>query len=255
MLFNHSIFMTRYSIELVPRKQAVLLEEAEGIARRFPQIDTVNIPDLVRFKTPSWEACRAVAPHFENQVPHIRAVDFDVDGAEERLLAAVEGFGEVLVVSGDPSPGKMVERASGHCLSVITKLRELRPDLHVYAGLDPYRQGMQDEFEYVRKKMDAGACGLFSQPFFSIDLLRAYRDLLPAEIPIFWGLSPVRSEKSKAYWIDINQALFPRDFAFTVAGNQAVAREIVEEVKANDDHLYFMPIRMDALEYLAGIFD
>ena len=245
--------MTRLSIELVPRGLEKLTTEASSLASAFPALDTVNIPDLNRMKLRSWTACSPLKVHFKSAIPHIRAWDFDLDGGAEALAGAVDEFDEVLVISGDPDPNNPVDRPEDHCLSTISKVKELFPEKRVFAGLDPYRSGMQDEFAYVKKKIDAGACGLFSQPFFSIDLLRAYRDLLPENIDIFWGVSPVMSEKSKAYWIDVNRALFPRDFEFTLEGNQSLARMILDEVRANGDHIYFMPIRMDAQEYLSGI--
>ena len=245
--------MTRLSIELVPRGLEKLTEEAAGLASAFPALDTVNIPDLKRMKLRSWTACSPLKSHFASAIPHIRAWDFDLEGEAELLVQAVEAFKEVLVISGDPDPKNPIVRPEDYCLKVIAKIRSRFPEKRVFAGLDPYRSGMQDEFAYVKKKMDAGACGLFSQPFFSIDLLRAYRDLLPDSIDIFWGVSPVMSEKSKAYWIDVNRALFPREFQYTVEGNQELAREILDEVRSNGDHIYFMPIRMDAHEYLSGI--
>ena len=204
--------MTRLSIELVPRGLEKLQEEADHLLSQFAQLDTVNIPDLKRMKLRSWDACLPLRERFKSAIPHIRAWDFDLEGDAEALRQAVDGFSEVLVISGDPDPKNPVERPADHCLKTITKVCNMYPEIRVFAGLDPYRSRMQDEFEYVEKKIDAGACGLFSQPFFSKDLLKAYRDLLPADIDIFWGVSPVMSEKSKAYWIGVNRALFPRNF-------------------------------------------
>ncbi|MGB0371290.1 MAG: methylenetetrahydrofolate reductase [Opitutales bacterium] len=244
---------TRISIELVPRKLDKLTEESQALSAQFPSLDTVNIPDLKRMSLRSWDACSPLKAFFNSAIPHIRAWDFDIEGEAEALSNAVEPFDEVLVITGDPDPKNPIERSPDHCLKTISKIRDKFPGKRVFAGLDPYRSGMQDEFKYVKEKIDAGACGLFSQPFFSIDLLRAYRDLLPEDIDIFWGVSPVMSEKSKAYWIDVNRALFPRDFEFSVEGNQRLAREILAEVRKNEDSIYFMPIRMDANEYLGGI--
>ena len=243
----------RVSIELVPRKLEKLAEEAKSLSSEFPMLDTVNIPDLKRIPLRSWNACSPLKAFFSSAIPHIRAWDFDLENGAKSLCEAIQEFEEVLVISGDPDPNQPVERTPDHCLKTITKIRELYPKKRVFAGLDPYRNGMQNEFEYVKKKIEAGACGLFSQPFFSIDLLRAYRDLLPENIDIFWGVSPVMSERSKAYWIDINKALFPRNFEFSIEGNQKLAQKIFEEVRSNGDSIYFMPIRMDASEYLRGV--
>lgn len=47
--------MTRISVELVPRSRSKLLAEAQEVAALG--IGQVNIPDLLRFSTRSWQGC------------------------------------------------------------------------------------------------------------------------------------------------------------------------------------------------------
>lgn len=49
--------MGQISIELVPRNREDLLLELQQLRHHFPDIDTINIPDLLKFPLRSWEAC------------------------------------------------------------------------------------------------------------------------------------------------------------------------------------------------------
>ena len=66
----------RISIELVPRSPAALDASLATLRASFPAIDTVNIPDLVRFPFRSWHACARARQQVPNAIPHLRARDF-----------------------------------------------------------------------------------------------------------------------------------------------------------------------------------
>ena len=70
--------MTKISIELVPHAAEEITAELKGIQDQFPKVDTVNIPDIVRLPTRSWEACGFCAPMLKRRIPHLRACDFDL---------------------------------------------------------------------------------------------------------------------------------------------------------------------------------
>ena len=126
------------------------------------------------------------------------------------------------------------------------------PDLKVYAGIDPYRSGIKNELDYVKRKLYAGVEGFFTQPFFDLRLMEIYHDLL-AGLDVFWGISPVMSARSKDYWANLNNAIFPPDFEPTLAWNRNFARQALEFGQRTDSSLYYMPIRIDLAEYLGGI--
>jgi methylenetetrahydrofolate reductase (NADPH) len=244
----HKIF-----IELVPRDRESLQQEMQLVRKNFPAIDTINIPDLLKFSFRSWDACIQAKKLFPHTIPHLRAIDFDLSKPFP-LVKTFEknGIDSVLVIAGD-QPQDMSRRVfRTSSIELIRAIKEQMPDLKVYAGIDPYRAGIKNELDYVKRKLNAGAEGFFTQPFFDLRLMDIYHDLL-AGLEIFWGISPVMSVRSKDYWDNLNNAIFPPDFEPTLEWNRNFARKALEFSQKTDSSLYFMPIRINLAEYLGGI--
>ena len=162
----------RISVELVPRSAAAVLRDANLIKAQFKQITMLNVPDLLHFSLRSWEACAHTAPIFRCSIPHVRAIDISPYAPlpmAETLLNA--GLAEVLVVGGDPP--RDVEHVSypQSSVDVIRRFKRDLPNIKVYAAVDPYRQGFRAERDYISRKLDAGADGFFTQPFFDLRLM------------------------------------------------------------------------------------
>jgi methylenetetrahydrofolate reductase (NADPH) len=245
--------MTEISLELVPRDAESLCQELTLVKQHLPAIDRINIPDILRFTLRSWEGCRLAAQNFSRTIPHLRAIDFDLKAPIPILddLQA-KGIEAVLVITGDP-PQDMSHRSyRTSCLDLIVRLKRDLPALKVYAGIDPYRSGIKTEVDYVRAKLDAGADGFFTQPFFDLRLMDLYRDQLP-EIEVWWGVSPVLSLNSQHYWENKNNAVFPPDFTPTLEWNRNFARQALEFVRKGGGNIYFMPIRTNIQKYLGGL--
>jgi methylenetetrahydrofolate reductase (NADPH) len=245
--------VTRISIELVPRSAASIASDLGIVAARFPGVDTVNIPDLLRFELRSWEACGQARRRLARAIPHLRAMDF-APGELGPLLAKLDdhGLGEVLVVRGDPpqEPGRAVYPTRAE--ELVAALKRARPALRVYAAVDPYRSGARDELELVRRKREAGADGFFSQPFFDLRLLDVWGDLLRGE-EVYWGLSPVVGPRARRYWETKNRAYFPGDFQAELGWNRRFAERALAWAKERGTNLYFMPIRVDLVAWLDGV--
>jgi len=245
--------LQKISIELVPRDQEALRQEMLLVQNNFPKIDTINIPDLLKFPLRSWQACEQAKEIFTHTIPHLRAIDFDLS----KPFPLVETFREtgidsVLVIAGD-QPQDMSRRVfRTTSVELIRTLKTQMPELKVYAGIDPYRSGIKTELDYVKRKIDAGAEGFFTQPFFDLRLMEIYLDLL-SHVEIAWGLSPVMSVRSKDYWDNLNNAIFPADFEPTLEWNRGFARRALEVCRSSDSSVYFMPIRVDLVKYLEGI--
>src|ERR1700753_4054193 len=79
MRLKAKVRVMNISIEIVPRDEESVLEELKTIRQSLPQVNTINIPDLVRFKLRSWCGCALTKNSYVNSIPHIRAVDFDLD--------------------------------------------------------------------------------------------------------------------------------------------------------------------------------
>ncbi len=245
--------MQKVSIELVPRDQDALQQEMLLVRNNFAKIDTINIPDLLKFPLRSWDACSQAKQLFAHTIPHLRAIDFDLS----KPFPLVENFrangiDSVLVIAGD-QPQDMSRRVfRTSSVELIRALKAQMPELKVYAGIDPYRSGIKAELDYVKRKIDAGAEGFFTQPFFDLRLMEIYHDLLSG-IEIAWGISPVMSVRSKDYWDNLNNAIFPPDFAPTLEWNRDFARRALDFCQSKDSSVYFMPIRVDLVKYLEGI--
>ncbi|MDR1867810.1 MAG: methylenetetrahydrofolate reductase [Treponema sp.] len=238
------------SLEIVPRSYESIATDLAAL-KQYAAITSINIPDLTRFSLRSWEAAaqlRIKAPEYQ-YIPHIRACDFE---KQEELCSIIpwlraHSLMNVLVITGDPTP----ERRSA--VQLIKRLKKEVPELHIYAGFDPYRAPIQKELEYLHEKEAAGAVGFFSQPFFDIRLLALYAEYLEGKT-IFWGIAPVLSPSSRHYWESRNRAIFPKHFQPTLEWNWSLARTILSFCANHTFHGYLMPINVDVAAYLPGIF-
>ncbi len=242
----------RYSIELVPRSWETLQHEVEEISQ-FKQIKTLNIPDLLRFDIRSWDACQHLQGNFDDVIPHLRAIDFDLkNGFPLTEFFLTSGITSVLVVEGDPPQDLSHRTYRNTSCELIRIIKKELPHIKVYAAIDQYRTSMRKELDYIHDKVDAGVDGFFTQPFFDLNLLELYMDMLQ-DIEVFWGMSPIHSVTSQSYWENKNDVVFPSDFEATKEWNINFGRAMINRVKAKGDNVYFMPIRANATEYLAGL--
>ena len=245
--------MTEISLELVPRNELSLRKELELVRQHFPQIKRINIPDILRFDTRSWQGCAIAGEYVPHTIPHLRAIDFNPDAPlpilDQLCRKSVEA---VLIINGDPPQDMKHTYYRTSSLELIRRLKRERPELTIYAGIDPYRSGIKDEIDYMRAKQDAGADGFFTQPFFDLRLMEIYQGFFH-NTTIYWGVSPVLTDSSRSYWENKNHAVFPRDFQATLGWNHEFARKSLEFAHGHHDNVYFMPIRTDIVQYLQGI--
>lgn len=245
--------MTRISLELVPRTLSALTSEMQAINKQFGDLDTINIPDLLRFETRSWDACIEGKKYFRHTIPHIRSMDFDLSRPfplTEKLQQ--HDISEVLLITGD-MPQDMGRRVyDTEVTEFIRFFKRNLPQVKVYASIDSYRSGVYQELHYIRKKVDAGADGFFTQPFFDMRLLEMYADQLQG-IDVYWGVSPVLSAGSQNYWETKNHVVFPKDFEPTMDWNARFGKQVLEFARNNNANVYFMPIRADIIDYLRHI--
>lgn len=244
--------MERISVELVPRD--TLREELAALKEGGFAVDLINVPDLLRFPTRSWEGAALAQQYFPAAMPHIRAMDVDL----EQPLSMGEylrqnQIKEVLIIEGDPPQDMAHTVYPTVTTDVIRKFREELPEILVYAGIDQYRGSMQQEQYRIRRKLQAGAAGFFTQPFFDLRLLAMYADMLEG-LEVYWGVSPVESERAKSYWELKNHVVFPKNFAATLAWSVDFAREVRSFAQSRGESVYLMPIRTDLTAYLTGVF-
>ncbi len=245
--------MTEISLELVPRSESSLRKELELVRNNLTSIKRINIPDILRFDLRSWDGCAIAGEFFPHTIPHLRAIDFDPNMPLKIIDAVCKNEVEaVLVITGDLPQDMSHKIYRTNCLEMIRRLKRERPQLKVYAGMDPYRSGIKEEIDYVRAKLDAGAEAFLTQPFFDLRLMEIYHGFLE-NCSIYWGVSPVLTENSRNYWENKNNATFPPDFKPTLEWNRDFARKALQFARENGGNIYFMPIRTDIAAYLGGI--
>lgn len=246
--------MRSISIELVPRSYEGLEAEIDSIKKEFARIDTLNIPDLLNCSIRSWEACLRNDGRFRTAIPHIRSIDFDLNSSFELGgLLQKNNINSILAVTGDPPQDTSRTVYDNTSIDLIKAVKKEYPSMKVYAAIDPYRYSLRDELNIIKRKLDAGADGFFTQPFFDVRLLELYMEQMDG-ISVYWGISPVTTENSKRYWEKRNNVVFPRSYKLDIDSNAEVAKQIMKSADSHGSSVYFMPIKVDPVEYLRKVF-
>jgi len=246
--------MIRVSIELVPRSPVSLDADLFLLQKFATNIDVINIPDLLRFDVRAWAGAAQAKNFFPCSMPHIRAMDIDLDKElPMKNYLREHKINEVLVIQGDPPQDMGYEVYPTTTTDVIRKFRAEMPEVSVYAGIDQYRDSMRKESYRIRRKVQAGAAGFFTQPFFDMRFLEMYADMLDG-LNVYWGVSPIMSHRSESYWERKNNVIFPKDFEPTLEHSIAFSRKVYEYAKEHEDNFYVMPIKTNLEEYLSGLF-
>jgi methylenetetrahydrofolate reductase (NADPH) len=252
------------SLEAVPRSPEALAETVKA-AVAFPEIRIINVPDLTRFKIRSWEACGMLAggvpagsgPAALSFMPHLRARDFDPQKPFPHT-AFFRGLGidRTLVIAGDAEGAASADTAgaagAAPTVSFIKKLKSEMPEISIFTAFDPYRSNIRYELDYIREKKEAGAAGFFSQPFFDLRLLEIYAEYLEGA-DVYWGISPVLSDKNRNYWESRNRAIFPKSFRPDLFWNVDFGRRVLDFCEKRGFNLYLMPIKVELDVYLSGL--
>ncbi len=243
----------RISVELVPRSAEALDAELAALNAHFPFVDTVNIPDLTRFSFRSHHACKRSQERVRRAIPHLRAVGTNLKDLDPLLTFLDEAeLHEVLVVTGDLPADMSQPTYPTTSVQLIRAIKAALPHVTVYAALDPYRHSLVRERDYALEKLEAGASGLFTQPFFDTRLMQVYRDLLP-DVNLYWGVTTVTSKRSLGYWQNRNHAVFPAHFEPTLSWSRDFAKEALAFAQETRTNLYFMPIKTELRAFLEGV--
>ncbi|MDR0385116.1 MAG: methylenetetrahydrofolate reductase [Prevotellaceae bacterium] len=244
----------KIALELVPKDEQYIRKQVDFVKGTIPQISAINFPDLTRFDIRSWEACRMAGRSKLDLIAHLRAIDFDINQPFPlKDFFNTNHIGKVLVIEGDKPVNSHRKTYPTKSLDFISKLRDEAGELKIYAAFDPYRNNIRYELDYVVQKMNAGATGFFSQPFFDLRLLEIYSEYLEG-LDIYWGICPVITDSSKAYWESRNRAIFPKSFLPTLDWNVRFGHQVIDFCCKRNFNLYLMPITIDLTEYLSELF-
>lgn len=240
------------ALELVPRTLESLLEESKDCMSKFP-LTTINVPEIRTVPVKSYESARMLIANHVPVTPHFRMVDRSLTELIEKLgVLTSMGLREVLIIAGDPPKDLGFQPSGLTSVLAIREIRKLFPTLKIFAGLDPFRTSFREELDYAKRKLDAGADGFYTQPFFSVGMLEQWMEQIP-EAEVWYGIAPVLSEKSKFYWENTNKVVFPPDFDITLESNVRTGRALLKAIADANQRAYLMPVRVDAAEYVGAL--
>jgi methylenetetrahydrofolate reductase (NADPH) len=240
------------SFEIVPRSLEAFDQQYSFVQQLDSGINTINVPDIQRFDSRSWELATRVDRSQYRFVPHVRAIDFKIGSGDLFRIIDDYQLDSVLLVTGDPPEGLKRAYYNTDVVDLIRAVRQRYPALNIYAGFDPHRSGVQDECDYIQRKVEAGAGGFFSQPFYDSRMIEIYAEQMQG-LETYIGISPITTKASMNYWEVKNKVKFPKNFQPDYQWNVDFAHQVMALAAANDLHVYFMPIRIDLERYFQQI--
>jgi methylenetetrahydrofolate reductase (NADPH) len=240
------------SFEIVPRSLEAFDQQYSFVQQLDAGINTINVPDIQRFDSRSWELATRVDRSQYRFVPHFRAIDFKIGSGDLFRIIDDYQLDSVLLVTGDPPEGLKRAYYNTDVVDLIRAVRQRYPALNIYAGFDPHRSGVQDECDYIQRKVEAGAGGFFSQPFYDSRMIEIYAEQMQG-LETYIGISPITTKASMNYWEVKNKVKFPKNFQPDYQWNVDFAHQVMALAAANDLHVYFMPIRIDLERYFQQI--
>lgn len=242
----------KFSFEIVPRNQQAFDDQYQFVTTLGDSISMINVPDIQRFDIRSWETGKKINRNNHQFIPHFRANDFSIESGDIFKIIEENELEHVLLVSGDPPEGIKRNFHRTSVLDLIKAVKQRFPDITIHAGFDPHRNGIQEECNYVHKKIDAGASSFFSQPFYDIRLIEIYAEHLQ-DVETFIGLSPITTLSSMNYWEVKNKVKFPKSFSASYEWNINFSNKVISMANDMNFNIYFMPIKINLNDFFGKI--
>jgi len=248
-------------------------------------VDAVNITDgaRARLRLHPMVICHQIEREVGIEtIMHYACRDRNVLGMQSEILgAAALGLRNLLIVSGDPTAigdypkaTSVFEVDSSGLTRIVTGMnagRDMvgnligRPtSFYVAVGANATAENMEEEIERLRRKADAGAHCVYTQPIFELATLEQFLErIVDLHLPVVLGILPLRTARHAEFLhnevpgIDIPDEIRARmvaaasgeeDVVAGAAANQAqtdtgvaVAVELVEAAKSMVAGVYLMP--------------
>ena len=201
---------TLFSLEVFPPKRnapvGTIYDTLDGLEGLNPAFISVTYgTGKSSDRTATARICNTInAEYHIPAVAHLTAQYLDrhaVDDALEMFDAAkVAG---ILALRGDSVPGRTPAGVFQHASDLIEYVREQRPELKIYGACYPEKHpqaaSFEEDIEFLKRKVDAGASHLISQLFYCNDDFYRFLDMARAAgitVPIEAGIMPVTNAAS-----------------------------------------------------------
>ncbi len=244
----------KFSFEIVPRNHQAFDEQYAFASSLGEPISMINVPDIQRFDIRSWDVGKKIDKNKHQFIPHFRAIDFSLESGNIFRIIEENELNHVLLVSGDPPEGIKREYHNTSVIDLIKVVKNRFPQITIHAGFDSHRNGIQDEYLYMQRKIDAGASSFFSQPFYDLRMVEIYAEHMQGqEVEVFIGLSPITTSSSMNYWELKNKVKFPAAFKAEYDWNIDFSNKVIAMAKDLDFNIYFMPIKINLQNYFGEL--
>lgn len=261
------------SVELDPPKGAIArkLLHAAGELKKAGA-DAINVGDspMARVRMSCMATCKLIKDQVGIEtIMHFTTRDRNLMGLQADLLGCQAlGIKNILALTGDPpSVGKYAHATAVYdvdsigLIKVISQLNEgmdiagnsigTPTSLTIACALNPTHENRQLEIERFRKKLDAGAHFVMTQPIYQLsDLTDFLNDFGECPVPILVGIMPLHSFKHAEYLHnEVPGISIPEHIrkAMEKAGDQGaevglvLAEELLEEIRPLAAGVYLVP--------------
>ena len=277
------------SVEVNPPPGLSLDKALAGAAAlQAAGVDMINVADGARAAARMGNLALCLRVQRELHMPalmHVTARDRNLLGLLAHLLAAHElGVRNLVVITGDPPKmGDMPDATPVYDLDSIGLLRLIRGLNHGFdpggkalgaataflcaTGAEPAAQDYARELDRLRRKVDAGAEFVMTQPVYDQEVLERFlEDTKPLGIPVLVGLLPLASYRNAEFLHnEVPGMRVPsqiRDRMRQASADNAkqvgieIAREMLSAVKDRVAGAYIMPPfgrYQSAIDVISGI--
>ncbi|MBI1796003.1 MAG: bifunctional homocysteine S-methyltransferase/methylenetetrahydrofolate reductase [Candidatus Eisenbacteria bacterium] len=263
------------SVEIDPPRgvnTTKVMEAARMMAQRG--VDAINIADspLARIRMSALALAYQIHQHFPRVevILHHTTRDRNLMGLQSDLLGAhALGIRNILCLTGDPpslgdypnatavfdtdAPGLMRichrmnqgTDLAGSSIGAATKFA-------IGCGVNPTAEDLDKEFEYVRRKLDAGPQFVMTQPVYELGCWERFIERLSGltKIPILIGILPLQSFRHAEFLHNEVPGIHVPDWIrarMHEAGNEGqkvgieLARELLAACRSKANGVYLMP--------------
>jgi homocysteine S-methyltransferase len=263
------------SVEIDPPRGiniAKVMDAARLMAQRG--VDAVNIADspLARIRMSAMALAYQVHLHFPRLevILHYTTRDRNLMGLQSDLLGAhALGIRNILCLTGDPpslgdypNATAVFDTDAPGLMRIVHKMNQgtdlagtsigAATQFAIGCGVNPTAEDLDGEFEYVKRKLDAGPQFVMTQPVYELDCWKRFVERLSAltKIPILIGILPLQSYRHAEFLhnevpgIQVPEAIRAQ---MRAAGNEGqrvgveLARELLAQCKTMANGVYLMP--------------
>jgi homocysteine S-methyltransferase len=254
-------------------------------------VDAINVADspMARVRMSAMTLCYLIQHEVGVEtIIHFTTRDRSLMGLQSELLGAhAAGIRNILALTGDPpSLGNYANSSAVFDVDSIGLVRIIRQmnegadfsgasigraaNFTIACAVDPTKPDLEDEARRLRKKIEAGADFVMTQPIFDVEIWKNFLGIYGAEklpVPVMVGILPLQSSKHAEFLHNEVPGITLTDRARNVmrmAGANGrkegvrMAQDLLQQLVPHAEGVYLMPsfgryeVAAEVLEVLSG---